>query len=45
LPILGGGFVATAVTLVEDEVHDREHRVETFPEQMVGRDPERDPLP
>ena len=34
---------AAAVALVEDQVDDRERRGEPVGEQMVGRDPERDP--
>jgi hypothetical protein len=40
---LAGELAAAAVPLVEDQVHDREHRGETVGQQVVGRDAERDP--
>ena len=42
---LGGQLVAAAVALVEDQVDDGEHGVETLAEQMGRRHPERDPPP
>ena len=40
---LGRQLAAAAVALVEDQVDDREHGREPVGQQVVGRDPERDP--
>ncbi len=40
---LGGELVATAVALVEDQVDDRQHRLQPLGQEVVGGDPEGDP--